>query len=697
MHPNNNLRNFFSKSNDFFLIISKDYQKIEMNPALETALGNLSSKTVQQIFKTPEKILLRLEKPLDSNVQQFYLSNGQLVDWSLSFDDNYFYLTGRLAQNSNTIKEEMQSIFDAFPDLGFKMSPEGRYLGYYAGMTPTFIPPEAFMGKKLSEIMPPYIAENQLALLKQCIEKKAIITSQYSLPYPDGLHHFDSKYIPLSDGNCFVIVRNTTDYTRMQELLEESQSRAKIGSWEMNIDTKEVFWTNEIYNIYGLDKQEKDKVYTGLELYEEEDRALIKKNINDIIEHKHTIEHKLQINKADNTKAWINTIGYPVLNADGKVIKVRGTLQDVSESQAIRLELQQNKDTLQLLIKYTPAAVAMFDNDMRYIAYSDRWLSDYNVELEDITGLSHYEVFPDIKGAWKSDHQRVLEGEIYANPEDKWTREDGSVFYLKYVLRPWRDKQGTIGGLIMFTEVITEQVETRLKLEKSVEELLSTNAELEQFAYVASHDLQEPLRMIGNFSQLLNKKYADQLDDKGVTYLGIIFDAAKRMKALIQNLLAYSSNSHQKEILKEVDIKSLLEEKLKDLSLLIDEKRAEIKFQNLPNSISCASNQLGMVFYNLILNAIKFNDKATPVVTISYKKGSDKHIFSVIDNGIGIESHLREKVFKIFQRLHPKKVYSGNGIGLALCKKAVEQMGGEIWHESNESGGSTFSFTIIKY
>ena len=230
-------------------------------------------------------------------------------------------------------------------------------------------------------------------------------------------------------------------------------------------------------------------------------------------------------------------------------------------------------------------------------------------------------------------------------------------------------------------------------LAKKMDELARSNAELEQFAYVASHDLQEPLRMVANYTQLLAERYRGKLDEQADKYIYYAVDGATRMQLMIQDLLAFSRAGRQENNVHSVDCKALVEQALKNLSAAIEESGAVVNYDELPK-VMANSIQITQLFQNLIGNAIKFHGGDKPVVTISAEESSGEWIFSVADNGIGIAAEHFEVIFAIFQRLHTRTEYSGNGIGLAICRKIVERHGGRMWVESNAAKGSTFKFSL---
>lgn len=252
--------------------------------------------------------------------------------------------------------------------------------------------------------------------------------------------------------------------------------------------------------------------------------------------------------------------------------------------------------------------------------------------------------------------------------------------------------------LTLQNDTLESLVQERTKtLKRSNLELKRSNQDLEQFAYIASHDLQEPLRTIGSFSQLFARRYKDKVDEKGKVYIEYMIDGVKRMSALIQSLLTYSRVGRSDMQFSKVDLKHLVKNKITDLSLKIQEKNAVVTTHNLPEEVICEKEQLGIVFYNLINNGLKFNKHPQPKITIQLEKETTTHwTFSIADNGIGIDSTYKERVFEIFKRLHQRDEFEGNGIGLALCKRIILRHEGDIWFDSVLNQGTTFYFTVDK-
>jgi signal transduction histidine kinase len=236
-------------------------------------------------------------------------------------------------------------------------------------------------------------------------------------------------------------------------------------------------------------------------------------------------------------------------------------------------------------------------------------------------------------------------------------------------------------------------VKNNLELQKAMQELKRSNSELETFAYVASHDLQEPLRMITSYLQLLEQRYKGRLDKDALEFIAYAVDGSNRMKQLIDGLLSYSRVGTRGKEFASTDCESVLNQVLYNLQFAIEENEAEITHDPLPN-VMADDTQLAQLFQNLVSNAIKFHGLKTPRVHVRAMKKGNEWIFSVKDNGIGIEPEFFEQIFVIFRRLESREKFAGSGIGLAVCKRIVERHGGRIWLESQPGEGTNFFFSL---
>jgi PAS domain S-box-containing protein len=257
------------------------------------------------------------------------------------------------------------------------------------------------------------------------------------------------------------------------------------------------------------------------------------------------------------------------------------------------------------------------------------------------------------------------------------------------------DASGQIIEVLKSNVDITERKVMENEIRQTAEKLKQSNAELEQFAYVASHDLQEPLRMVASYVQLIERRYKGKLDSDADEFIGYAVDGANRMRGLIDDLLTYSRVSRLGKPFEPTDLESTFDIAEKNLQASIKENNAEVTHDKLPVIVG-DSGQMVQLFQNLIGNAIKFHGKEPPRVHVSVKDQGGDYLFSIKDNGIGIDPQYFDRLFKIFQRLHTKQEYPGSGIGLVICKRIVERHGGRIWIESQLGKGSTIHFTLRK-
>lgn len=382
--------------------------------------------------------------------------------------------------------------------------------------------------------------------------------------------------------------------------------------------------------------------------------------------------------------------------------------QEVEERGKMQKQAEFQKKQLEMFVKYTPAAVAMFDTQIQYLMASDRWYTDYGLDPEvSIIGRSHYDVFPEIQGMdeWKALHQRVLKGETISTDVDEFPREDGTMMYLRYEVRPWYDQDGAVGGIIMFTEVITERIEAEIalkelnqqlehKVTERTAELKEANKEQESFNYTVSHDLRSPLRAIIGFADVLKKRHAKDLNDEAVKWIDIINANANRMDHLIVDMLELSKASKSELELVEVNMPELFDEAWGEVRDGNSDLKIDLKLGELPNAIGDRTG-LYQVWNNLLSNAVKYSSKKEEIkIEVGSIVKEDNIEYFVKDNGSGFDMKLVGKLFAPFQRLHTDADFEGNGIGLATSHKIIERSGGSMRAESVVDEGSTFYFTL---
>jgi PAS domain S-box-containing protein len=350
----------------------------------------------------------------------------------------------------------------------------------------------------------------------------------------------------------------------------------------------------------------------------------------------------------------------------------------------------------QLAVEACPSGILMIDASGTIVLVNAELERQFGYDRSELIGASVDTLLPARLHGVHASHRRTFNENPAARAmgagRDLYARrKDGSEFSVEVSLNPLRASDG---AMVLATVIdITGRKEAERAIAFQNEQLRRSNAELEQFAYVASHDLQEPLRMVASFTELLQDRYRDQLDDRAHKYIGYAVEGAKRMQSLVRDLLAYSRVSAAEKVLKPVDSGAVVAAVIERLSPLIRESGAAVRAHQLPIVMS-DELELGQVFQNLISNAVKFRADRAPRIEIMAESEDGMWRLSVSDNGIGIDAKFGERIFQMFQRLHERGKYEGSGIGLAIAKKIVERHGGRIWFVSSVGQGTTFHFTL---
>ncbi|APW98368.1 two-component sensor histidine kinase [Halobiforma lacisalsi AJ5] len=346
--------------------------------------------------------------------------------------------------------------------------------------------------------------------------------------------------------------------------------------------------------------------------------------------------------------------------------------------------LEESERRYRTLVEHFPnGSVGLFDEDLRYTAAGGQLFDDLDFDLdpEDRIGEQFTELHPpEIVEEVQPYFEAALDGE----PKS---------FEIEYADRhlygntlPVRDVNDEVFAGMLVIQDVTERREYERMLEES-------NERLEQFAYAASHDLQEPLRMVSSYLQLLESRYADELDEDGEEFIEFAVVGADRMRDMIDGLLEYSRVETEGDPFEPVDLDAVLDDVLTDLQLQIEETHAHITVDDLP-TVQGDGEQLRQVFQNLLDNAIEYSGDEPPRIHVSADHEGSKWCISVRDEGIGIDPEQQDRIFEVFQQLHSREEHAGTGIGLALCQRIVKRHGGEIRVNSEPGEGTTFSFTL---
>lgn len=475
--------------------------------------------------------------------------------------------------------------------------------------------------------------------------------------------------------------------------LTDAQHLSHIGSWEWDIAANIVSWTDELYRIYGRNREDFESNFENfLACVHPEDREYVNNIIQTAYREKKPFSFSHCIVRPDGMVCVLDCKGNVYVADDGALKRMTGTAQDVTqlkkaEERALRL-----------------AAIVESTNDGIISKTTEGYITSWNKHAEIMFGYTEKEalgkhislIFPPDRLAEEDEIlARIKSGGSWNDYETVRQRKDGSLISVAATISSIKDPSGKIIGVSKIVRDITEKKLAEEKLKAYTEALEQRNRETEQFAFIASHDLQEPLRTISNYIGLLQGDYKGKLDPSADMYLDFIGNASSRMKTLINNLLDYTRIQNDSNAI-QVDCDALVNEVIQDMEATIAENNATIKKGPLPLITGYYSGYKSL-FQNLFSNAIKFRKPGVdPVISITATdKGAD-WLFEVKDNGIGIEEIYFEKIFKIFQRLHARTEYQGTGIGLAHCKKIIDLRGGKIWVSSQPGNGSSFYFTLPK-
>ena len=504
---------------------------------------------------------------------------------------------------------------------------------------------------------------------------------------------------------CFFLERPLTapliEYTRTKEALRESENNYKTLMdsglalvWLAGTDTQCIYFIRVWLEFTGrtLEQEKGNGWVEGV--YPDDVQRCVETYLK-AFERKESFRMEYRLRRHDGVYRWILDEGTPRFDSKNEFVGYIGHCIDITERKKAEESLQATSDKFKALFENMTEGVALhemiYDGDQAV----DYRILDINPAYERHTGLA------------KKKARGLLASELYGTGAPPYFEEFARVAFSRvpysfetyfpplerhFHISVFSPEQGFFATVF---EDITDRKKTLEQLEKVAGDLKRSNIELEQFAYIASHDLQEPLRMISSYTQLLEKRYKDKLDQDANDFIGFAVDGANRMQRMIQSFLVYSRTSRDNSPLHRVNCNEVMEYVRMNLQMSIQETGTVIDCKPLPTVVGHAELLL-QLFQNLIGNAIKFRNGRTPVISVSVRDEETRWTFSVKDNGIGIDPEYHEKIFIIFQRLHSQADYPGTGIGLSICKNIVERHNGTIWVESQPKHGTTFHFTISK-
>jgi PAS domain S-box-containing protein len=514
----------------------------------------------------------------------------------------------------------------------------------------------------------------------------------------------------LDDTDYYGLVSTITDVTEQtnaEARLKESEARfrrtfefAGSGMAHIGMDRRFIRVNRRLCNILGYREEEMLKL-TGRQISHPDDL--------DIINEQRPALHAGEISavrlekrylRKDGAVVWVKFSMTVERDADGKPLYEIAVYDDITVQRDTEARLKESEARFRQTFELAASGICHVV-DGRFVRVNRSLCEILGYRERELLGRHVKEVsHPEDRDVTDADLARIRAGELdQARFEKRYLRRDGSVVWCDLAIAQVRDVFGMPLYEIAVFDDITERKKSEAALQAAHEELKRSNAELEQFAYVASHDLQEPLRMVASYTQLLGRRYEARLDQDAREFMSYIVDGATRMKQLIEDLLAYSRVGTKGQEFKPVALEAPLRRALFNLRAGIEEAGAAVTYDPLPTVLG-DEVQLGQLLQNLVGNALKFRSGSVPRIHLGVTNSPQEWTIEVRDNGIGIEPQYFERIFMVFQRLHNKGEYPGTGIGLAICKKVVERHGGRIWVESRPAQGpnqgSSFHFTLLK-
>lgn len=519
-----------------------------------------------------------------------------------------------------------------------------------------------------------------------------------------------------SESLMFCVARDATEMVEAeakllhsQSLLNEAQRLARMGSWNFDFRSDALLWSDPLYDVFDVDREMFIETHGSfIDLVHPDDRERVRNTSTHAQKTGDHFKIEYRIITPKGEERIIEEFGYSEKDAHGNILRLFGTAQDITQRKQAEEQVRLANYRFEKVTQATKDAIWDWNLVEKTVFWGQGYLTNFGYDpLKNPPSIEDWEVRiheSDRKRIWDSLEIAISEPSIMQWKEEyRFRKEDGEFAYVSDRAVFIRDTSGRVMRMVGAMSDITFQKqyeESLRKLNESLEvharNLAVSNAELEQFAFVASHDLQEPLRMVTSFLTQLETKYGNQLDEKAHKYIHFAVDGAKRMRRIILDLLDYSRVGKNASIPEQVNMNQVMEDVILLQRKLIQEKNALVKYDSLPVVLGHKA-QLIQVLHNLINNALKYVESGlAPVISVSSYSDESFWYFKVSDNGIGVQEEYFDKIFVVFQRLHGQDQFEGSGMGLAIVKKIVESAGGRIWLESSIGRGSVFYFSIPK-
>lgn len=507
-------------------------------------------------------------------------------------------------------------------------------------------------------------------------------------------HHVISNSMDIT-----VHYRLEQDLKRSTDMLERTNKVARIGAWEVDMRNNSVFWSDVTREILEVGLNDPASFSNGMRFYKEgENRQRMQAALAETIATGNPFNLELEIVTDKGNDRWVRSRGSAQFE-NGKCKRLYGTLQDITEKKLAEIELKTQKLRLSTFVEHAPAAVAMFDKEMRYIAVSRRWLEEFQIQGQPVLGISHYDLFPNVSDHWKMIHASAQSGEVLREEQDVW-RPDGWDHdqYLRWEVRPWFQYDGKIGGIMMFTQDITDAYLQQEEYKQAKTQAEQANIAKSEFLANMSHEIRTPLNGVIGFTDLVLKTHLTESQNQ---YLSIVNQSANALLSIINDILDFSKIEAGKLELdiEKCDLYEFCSQASDIISYQAQNKGLELLLNvssNLPRFVYIDEVRLKQILVNLMGNAVKFTPTGEIELKVTQLEQEDLFRFEVRDTGIGIRPEKAHKIFEAFlqEDVSTTKKYGGTGLGLTISNKLLALMGSTLQLVSEPGKGSRFFFDI---
>ncbi|GAB4036096.1 response regulator [Spirosoma gilvum] len=727
--------NLFTLSNDLIFVAGTDGFLKKINPAFRQVLG----WSEDYLLNTSLFDLVHPDDRLAAQREINQLAAGKpTLNFTYRFrcqDNTYRHLqwvatpesaTGYLFAIARDVTEEKQkeirlfqsetkfrSFFENSQGLMCTHALDGTFLSVNtAGANALGYSPDEIVGRRLQDIVPNDQHEGLEAYLKS-IQKAGKVSGIMHTRHKNGSLHiwlFTNILENELTGEPYVI-GNAIDITRRHQLevdlkttkqkLEQTNEVARIGTWEADMIQKTMHWSAVTKAIHDVPDDYAPLIDTGETFFRGKNYDLIVSAVDRAIDEGAPFDIELQIVTALEREIWVRVVGTPEFE-NGLCKRVYGAFQDIDDKKKAEQALINEKLRLAAFVEHAPAAVAMFDRNVNYLAVSKRWMEDYRL-IDSVIGLSHYDVFPGLPDKWKGVFDRCINGSVERQDEYVWRPEGWNHDqYLCWEVRPWYQFDGSIGGVMMYTQDITEACQQRDELKKAKQQAEQASVAKSEFLANMSHEIRTPLNGVIGFTDLLLKT---SLTETQHQYLSIVDQSANALLSTINDILDFSKIEAGKLELaiEKIDIYEISSQAADIITYQAQNKGLEMLLNltpNLPRFIYSDSVRLKQILVNLLGNAVKFTEKGEIELKIKPMSAlSEEWItfrFEVRDTGIGIKPEMQERIFDAFSQEDPSttKKYGGTGLGLTISNRLLGLMGSRLQLVSTPGEGSCFFFDV---